>query len=111
MNRYSPVALLEPSESLSPEARETQRLDRWLWFARFFHSRTAATRLCAGAAVRVNRRKVKPSYGLRVGDVLTFPQGSVIRVVRVLGLASRRGPCPEARLLYEELGVVGAVAG
>ena len=100
-----------PNLSTDRASAVTQRLDRWLWVARFFRSRSAASRLCAGAGVRVNRRKVqKPAQSLRVGDVLTFPQGGVIRVVRVLGLASSRGAYPEARLLYEDLGVLGASA-
>lgn len=111
MNKHIADALPEPDAPLSPEAMASQRIDRWLWFARFFRSRSAATRLCAGTGVRVNRRKIqKAAYGLRVGDVITFPQGGVIRVVRVLGLAVRRGPSSEARMLYEELGVVGAGA-
>ncbi|MDA0703122.1 MAG: RNA-binding S4 domain-containing protein [Proteobacteria bacterium] len=79
---------------------ETRRLDRWLWFARFFKTRALATRLCEGGRVRVNRVKTrKPSHALRPGDVLTFPQGRVIRVVRVIGLGERRGPVAEARAL------------
>ena len=83
---------------------EVQRLDRWLWFARFFKSRTLASRLCSGSRVRLNRKLVsKASATVKVGDVLTFPQGPHIRVVRVLDLGSRRGPAAEARLLYEDL--------
>ncbi len=81
-----------------------QRLDRWLWFARFFKSRTLATKLCARHKVRVNRRIVaKASAIVRPGDVLTFPQGRHIRVVRILDSGLRRGPATEARKLYEDL--------
>lgn len=81
-----------------------QRLDRWLWFARFFKSRSLATRVVAGGHVRLNRARVaKAHQGVRVGDVLTFPQGNQVRVVRVAGLGLRRGPAPEARLLYDDL--------
>lgn len=85
-------------------AADTQRLDRWLWFARFFKSRTLAAKLCAGRRVRVNRQIIaKTSNAIKIGDVLTFPQGRTIRVIRVLDLGARRGPATEARLLYEDL--------
>lgn len=83
---------------------ETQRLDKWLWFARFAKSRTLAARLCTDGRVRVNRALVgKASATVRPGDVLTFPQGPHIRVVRVAQPGLRRGPAEEARLLYEDL--------
>lgn len=82
----------------------TQRLDKWLWFARFAKSRTLASRLCAERRVRVNREVVeKPSATVRSGDVLTFPQGPHVRVVRVIAPGVRRGPAEEARTLYEDL--------
>ena len=83
---------------------EAQRLDKWLWFARFAKSRTLAARLCAEGRVRVNRMVAgKPSASIRPGDVLTFPQGPHIRVVRVVQPGVRRGPAEEARTLYEDL--------
>jgi ribosome-associated heat shock protein Hsp15 len=83
---------------------EAQRLDKWLWFARFAKSRTLAARLCAEGRVRVNRVAAgKPSATVRPGDVLTFPQGPHIRVVRILQSGARRGPAEEARMLYEDL--------
>ena len=88
---------------------EAQRLDRWLWFARFFKSRSLAGKLCAGQKVRVNRRLVgKASATVRVGDVLTFPQGNRIRVVRIVDLGVRRGPAAEAQQLYDDLTPAGA---
>lgn len=83
---------------------ETQRLDRWLWFARFFKSRSLATRLCAAGRVRVNGNPVaKAHHALRVGDVLTFPKGPHVRVIEVRALGHRRGPAVEAWTLYEDL--------
>ena len=80
------------------------RLDKWLWFARFFKTRALANRYCLEARLRVNGTPVdKPHYPVRVGDVLTFPLGRRVRVVRVLALGTRRGPAPEARLLYDDL--------
>ena len=63
---------------------ESLRIDRWLWFARFFKSRSLAAKICAERRVRVNGTIVtKPNHRVRTGDVLTFPQGREIRVVRV----------------------------
>ena len=85
-------------------AAPAQRLDRWLWFARFFKSRTLAAKACSGRKVRVNRQVIsKASATVRPGDVLTFPQGREIRVVRIVDFANRRGPAAEAQTLYEDL--------
>jgi ribosome-associated heat shock protein Hsp15 len=82
----------------------SQRLDRWLWFARFFKSRTLATRLCTSGRLRINgTATAKAHHAVRVGDVLTFPRGRDVRVVRVAALGERRGPAPEARTLYDDL--------
>jgi ribosome-associated heat shock protein Hsp15 len=87
-----------------PESVAALRIDKWLWFARFFKSRSGAARLCAGGKVRVNSQVIKKAHhALKVGDVLTFPQGRAIRVVKVAALGERRGPAPEARTLYEDL--------
>ena len=83
---------------------ETQRLDKWLWFARLFKSRTVASRLCSSGRLRVNGASVsKARHRLRPGDVLTFPKGAHIRVIEVHNLGVRRGPAAEARTLYEDL--------
>lgn len=80
------------------------RMDKWLWYARFFRSRSLAARLCDGGKVRLNRVHVsKASRAVRPGDVLTFPQGPYIRVIEVVALGQRRGPAAEARALYEDL--------
>jgi ribosome-associated heat shock protein Hsp15 len=80
------------------------RLDRWLWQARFFRTRTLAASAVSGGSVRLNGvRTLKPAAAVGVGDGITLVQGSRVRVVRVLALGDRRGPAPEARLLYEEL--------
>lgn len=83
---------------------DTRRIDKWLWFARFCKSRTLASKLCAAGKVRIAGEIVhKAHYLVRPGDVLTFPQGPHIRVVRVLQIGTRRGPATEARTLYEDL--------
>lgn len=79
------------------------RLDKWLWFARFFKSRSLASKTVADGRVRVNGTRVsKPSAAVRVGDLLTFSQGRAVRVVLVLDLGDRRGPASEAQMLYED---------
>ncbi len=81
-----------------------QRIDKWLWFARFVKTRSLAAALVAQGAVRVNRQKIaKPSHPVAPGDVLTMTVHGRVRVVRVVGPGARRGPAPEARLLYEDL--------
>jgi ribosome-associated heat shock protein Hsp15 len=83
---------------------ETLRLDKWLFFARFFKSRALATALCESGKLRLSGTTVDKGHAkLRVGDVLTFPQGRHIRVIKVLALAARRGPAQEAQALYEDL--------
>lgn len=83
---------------------DTQRLDQWLWHARFFKTRGLATKLVSGGHVRVDGQRIsKPAHGLRIGVTLTFPQARVIRVIKVEALATRRGPAPEAQALYSDL--------
>ena len=87
--------------------RAKARLDQWLWFARFVKSRSLAGRLCAAGAVSVNGVAAqKANQAVRVGDVVVLPQGGWQRTVRVAALGVRRGPAPEARLLYEETAAV-----
>lgn len=79
------------------------RIDKWLWRARFFKTRSLAAR-AAAAGFRLNgQRTDKPHQLVRPGDALTFRQGDSIRVIRVQSLGERRGPATEARALYEDL--------
>jgi len=83
---------------------ETLRVDKWLWHARFFKSRTLAAKFVAGGKLRVNGTAIsKAHYSLKPDDVLTFPLGPHIRLIKVLLLGTRRGPATEARTLYEDL--------
>jgi ribosome-associated heat shock protein Hsp15 len=105
-------------------ASETQslRLDKWLWHARFCRSRSLAAKLCIGGQIRLAQAAAssgpaaapevkagtpslvaKASQTVRPGDVLTFPLGGQVRVIRILALGLRRGPAPEARTLYQDL--------
>lgn len=83
---------------------EKLRLDKWLWHARFFKTRSlAATRVAAGD-VRVNgTRTEKRSQMVGAQDVLTFAQGDHVRVIRIEAIGKRRGPAPEAQTLYTDL--------
>jgi ribosome-associated heat shock protein Hsp15 len=82
----------------------TIRIDKWLWYARFFKSRSLSAKLVEAGRVRINGSKIrKSSAAIRVGDVLTFPQAKTILVVRVEALGERRGPAAEAQQLYAEL--------
>lgn len=76
--------------------------------ARFFRSREMAADCIVSGRLRLNaQRCVKPGHSVAVGDVLTFPQGNQIRVVRVMALAERRGPATEAVQLYSDIDAPG----
>ena len=80
------------------------RLDKWLWQARFFKSRSIAAEMIEDGHVRVNGTRIsRPGRDVAQGDTLTFPQGNRIRVIRILALGLRRGPAPEAQALYLDL--------
>ena len=88
---------------------EACRVDVWLWRARFFKSRSLAARFVEDGRVRLSRggseaRLDKPSRSVRPGDGLVFAIGGRIVSVRIEALGERRGPAPEARGLYSELG-------
>lgn len=88
---------------MSADPAPRQRLDKWLWQARFYKTRTLAAKTIGDGKVRLNSERVaKPSVTVTVGDTLTFPTGDRIRVVKVLALATRRGPAPEAQALYRD---------
>ena len=90
----------------APE-RTSRRLDQWLWFARFTKSRSLAARLCAAGAVAVNGTAVaKANHAIKIGDVVTLPQGPWRRTVEVVALGARRGPAGEAAALFRETGAV-----
>jgi ribosome-associated heat shock protein Hsp15 len=83
---------------------DRQRLDKWLWFARFAKTRTLAAKLVTEGFVRVNGQRVESAAkAVAVGDVLTIAVARTTALVRVEGLGERRGPAPEARLLYTEV--------
>ena len=81
---------------------ETMRLDKWLWCARFYKTRSLATEEIAKGRVTVNGQGAKPARDLRCGDIVALRQGPVARTVLVRALSGARGPAPVAQLLYEE---------
>ncbi|MEM9304075.1 MAG: RNA-binding S4 domain-containing protein [Pseudomonadota bacterium] len=78
------------------------RLDKWLWAARFFKTRTLARAAVEGGKVHLNDARVKPARQVRVGDLLSITRGRVHFEVEVVALSDRRGPAPEAQALYAE---------
>jgi ribosome-associated heat shock protein Hsp15 len=84
------------------------RIDRFLFFIRLVKSRTLAQGVIQGGHVRIDGKRIeKPSEEVRVGSIVALPLRGEVRVLRVLGLPARRGPAPEARRCYEELGIDG----
>lgn len=89
---------------MTAETAERLRVDKWLWHARFFKSRTLAAKSVGAGHVRVNRKVVrKPNFMVQPGDILTFALGPHIRVIELVALGERRGPATEARTLYADL--------
>ena len=80
----------------------TVRLDKWLWAARFFKTRSIASDAVKGGKVSVNGRRSKPSYGVEVGDELAVRLGHEQKIIVVHALSSQRGPASIAQQLYEE---------
>ena len=82
---------------------ESERIDKWLWFARMAKTRSLAARLCAGGLVTIGGAPVmKPHHPVRIGEAVTVIQGRHRRTLLVQQLGMRRGPPAEARLLYNE---------
>lgn len=84
------------------EPPDRQRIDKWLWAARFCKTRALAVQEIERGRVQVGGTGVKPAREVRPGDVVTLRQAMVTREVRVLALSAMRGPAPMARRLYEE---------
>ena len=81
---------------------DSLRIDKWLWAARFYKTRSLATEEVSKHRVQVNGLDVKPAREIKSGDTLRLRQGTVERTVVVKGLSAVRGPAPVAQLLYEE---------
>jgi len=81
---------------------ERMRIDKWLWAARFYKTRSLAVDEIGKNRVQVNGDTAKPAREIKPGDTVALRQGPVMRTVRVLGLSLQRGPAPVAQQLYEE---------
>jgi ribosome-associated heat shock protein Hsp15 len=81
---------------------EQTRVDKWLWAARFFKTRSAATTAVVGGRIHVNGARVKPSKEVRVGDTVEVTISSVKRTVEIAGVSDKRGPAAAAAALYVE---------
>ncbi len=81
---------------------EKVRIDKWLWAARFFKTRSLAAKAVSGGHVHLNGQRVKPSRTVLEGDALEIRKGALTFTITIVGLHDRRGPASAARLLYEE---------
>ena len=90
------------SDKQIEENNESIRIDKWLWAARFFKTRSLAADAVTGGKIDVNGVRAKPSRIMRLGDKLNIRRGPYESTVVVKGLAKLRGPASEAQLLYEE---------
>ncbi len=82
--------------------KDSVRLDKWLWAARFFKTRSLATQEIGKGRIHVNGQAAKPSRDMRIGDSVDIRQESIVRTVLVKGLSHARGPAPVAQAMYEE---------
>ena len=81
---------------------EKLRIDKWLWAARFYKTRSLAVEEIDKGRVKINEQDTKPSREVKAGDMLSLRQGTVLRTLVVRGISSQRGPAPVAQQLYEE---------
>ena len=83
---------------------EKIRLDTWLWYARFYKSRSLSSKAVLSGKLRVNSNKIiKPASKVKINDVLTINHINMVRIIQVQSLGSRRGPASEAQKLYNDL--------
>ena len=83
---------------------ETQRVDKWLWFARIVKTRTLAAKLVNSGKLRLNKQRIsKASQTIKQGDTLTFMLRGRLRILEISAIGTRRGPASEAQELYEDL--------
>ncbi len=85
-----------------PEVGDKVRIDKWLWAARLFKTRSMAGTAVSGGRVHLNGERVKAAHAVRVGDQLEISRDRYAVIVNVLGLADKRGPAKQAVLLYQE---------
>jgi ribosome-associated heat shock protein Hsp15 len=99
-----PGANSKPDAGQGKESPTRIRLDKWLFFARIIKSRTLAAKYVGAGHVRVNGEKSnQPSQNVKPGDVLTISLQHAVKIYRIIDCGTRRGPAPEAQLLYEDI--------
>jgi ribosome-associated heat shock protein Hsp15 len=81
---------------------DSLRIDKWLWAARFYKTRSLACDEVSKHRVQINGQDVKPAREVKVGDILTVRQGHITKTITVKGISAARGPAPVAQQLYEE---------
>jgi ribosome-associated heat shock protein Hsp15 len=86
----------------TPSAMQSQRIDKWLWAARFYKTRSLASEAIQKGRVLIDGDKIKPGREIRPGTVLSIRQSYFSKTVKVLSLSARRGPASTAATLYEE---------
>ena len=102
-NRRAPADAI-PGDDEAPEGEGRQRIDKWLWHARLVRTRSSAATLALSGHVRVNGVRIDaPACLVRSGDVVTVALDRVVRVLKVTGIAERRGSARAGAALYEEL--------
>lgn len=81
---------------------DSVRLDKWLWAARFYKTRSLAREMVDGGKVHYNGQRTKPSKIVEIGAILTLRQGSDQKTIQILAISEQRRPAAEAQLLYQE---------
>ena len=103
MTRRQPkTATSNDKQSAANAGPASVRIDKWLWAARFYKTRSQASEAIKGGKIQCNGERVKPSKEVRLGEVISIRQDIYLRQVMVKALSERRGPASQAVLLYEE---------
>jgi len=87
---------------MAKETRDSLRIDRWLWYTRFYKTRSLATSAVSGGHIRINGERVKPGRYVAHGDIIDLVRNQLAYRLTVLAIPDRRGPAAEARLCYSE---------
>jgi ribosome-associated heat shock protein Hsp15 len=100
--KQCPAGLKDKKSAENKSHMDKIRIDKWLWAARFYKTRSLATDEIGKGRVAINDQTVKASREVKVGDTVRARQGDIVRTVTVLGISDQRGPAPTAQALFEE---------